>query len=362
MILRQKDTISDEMLEKLKNKPVYKNYREMCQYLEVKEHTGKSKQLFLKELNKHCLIEKISGQRFEVLEVYDEPIEENPSFKLLIAENLCSLFLKHFEETGRTNLDITFKNLITNLCFVNEKYKEASFDPNSLNTILGLEENNPISIQFFEFVNSSTKYYIKAVVNKLVDLKLIKCYKRLWVLDITGNWRRATDIEIKVILESENKALEIIKKRYNNHSLEGISSLISFGFLPEYQKEYEFILAQEEIDFSKVSEFFEFTFIEYIEKYYLENKMPEDKFKELNKKFIEYIDKHTLKQFEKLSKLNHFGERSEMLNSKSNWKQAPFRETYIADRGKITEYVIEIKEGDENLYRELSDNFTKMQH
>ena len=59
----------------LKTNQTFKNYKELCEYLDEPIKTGKSKQLQLKDWERYFSYEK-EGQKFIITEIFDTPTEK----------------------------------------------------------------------------------------------------------------------------------------------------------------------------------------------------------------------------------------------------------------------------------------------
>lgn len=119
---------------------VFKNYKEVCEWLGVEPSTGKSKQLHIKDFERYCSFHK-EGQKFIIDEVFNEPkdkidkrveTEYYPDIEAIVLNTLAMSEENHIIcSVGRA---LTFTNL------VNKNFQFTKSNVGNSSKILDVDE------------------------------------------------------------------------------------------------------------------------------------------------------------------------------------------------------------------------------
>ena len=231
----------------LKEGQTIKNYKELCEILDIKATTGNSKKSQLKELELYCNYIK-DGNKYIIQEIYNEPIQQLGIG--LYKEDIELLILDLLARNKESNyfVSLTIKNLLRALEMVNNNfvevynYKEPKKQFNKLNEVIKVD--TAIIGDIFYLVKDKTKRNIVSALKDLADKSLILWELRIKVcrieielelnssgnikLDEQGNaiikeynefYDYATQEEKNLILKTEKEVMEsmnIKKKTYFN--------------------------------------------------------------------------------------------------------------------------------------------------
>jgi hypothetical protein len=188
----------------LKEGMVFKNYKELCFFLNERVKTGGSKIYQFKNWNKYFNFYR-KGNKYIITDVYDTP--ENLTF----TEKLESLLLHLMAESEHTNYMIYSPRtvILENLCVINSNYKEFMMKANSMSKHLDIEVNQ--IYDYLESINSSMKYQFEKVLNSLSNKALILYNITSTVCCLEDGYlihRTATEQETEYYLKVQRKMLD----------------------------------------------------------------------------------------------------------------------------------------------------------
>lgn len=223
-----------------------KNYRTLCEVLEIEIKDGNSKKAQLKEIERFIKLSK-KGRSFVVEAIHEQPIKESITVggsrnNLPFADDLESLLISLLLENGSI-MTKSNSGFLKDLCMVNSNYYEYFADKKALSDLLKMELDH--IEDWYDATNSSFKGYLETVIRKLESKKMIVHEKVVMVVFVDTNIettrtghtkasdlmeydtetdrfivkrfrpktsvRQATDDEIRLILEIEGKILEEYK-------------------------------------------------------------------------------------------------------------------------------------------------------
>jgi hypothetical protein len=183
-----------------------KNYKTLCELLEVPVSEGNSRKAMLRELERHCEYEK-QGCRFNIIKVYDEPIpkgDRKDKWLTDISIILLNMLADEHGRSGKLNISLTKAELYTRLGLDNGV--EMTVDSyRQLKPMLDI----PIWVIEHFLTNS---YQLKSsivasVIKALVSRHLIS-YKINYLIKFKdGKLREATEEEFKHIEDCFAKVL-----------------------------------------------------------------------------------------------------------------------------------------------------------
>lgn len=201
-------------IENLKEGQEIKNYKMMCEVLDIKTTTGNAKKAQLKELERFIKYHK-KGNKFVVDEIYSEPLPavenlKNNKYGIYI-ENLILHMLTNCPIDKKTKtISMSRNGLYLMLHMINNNYNIGRNNINLFSRYLNIP-----TATVYDFYNGTSikmKSAVERTLNKLKNQCLIDWEYRTSVkLRSSGIIRNATDEEYNIILEIEREALTSLK-------------------------------------------------------------------------------------------------------------------------------------------------------
>lgn len=363
-------------ITKIKQGDTYKNYKELCLALGEEPKTSNSKKAQMKEWERYFKFTK-QGHKFMINKIYETPQIKNDSrsngnnvsaymdsIEMLILDLLA-------QEKHRGQLFLSRNKLLKELKMINENYTYYRNRKLNLSKFMniGMEEIN----DFYESSISTFKSNLETALNRLqkqslifwnyalticyIDTRIemtdtgeVKAVKRekltddgefITVYDTVKpiqelSYRKATDLEIRIILETERETLKKYKCKDK-------SELYKKGFIEDFYNEVK------EIVFDKTNIIFYYKSYEVIfNDEHIQERIEEMKLMEhereftqslLNKGVINKMHDNAKKRYEKAEFeyiLNGFDE----INLKEKVKIRSSN-TYIENNGALTNKLID---------------------
>ena len=239
-------------IENLKENMVVKNYKELCELLEIRVYRGDSKNAQLKELATHVKYEK-QGHKFIIKEIYKEQkVKEDK--RVGGYSEMRTLILRLLNMSNQNNNIVLPTNvLLRKLSMVNDNYAIARRNQDELSEILNIRKE--YIADFYSSTHKNLKRALETNLNKLQRERLIFWSNTIMVcknkvedvkrnalgefeLDEDGNmifnikqeFRVATQEEKEIILDTEKKVLE-------HFGLNEISDVYKHCKVEEFYKE-----------------------------------------------------------------------------------------------------------------------------
>jgi hypothetical protein len=202
-------------IENLKHGMVVKNYKEMCSLLGEDIKDGNSKKAQIEEWNRYFKFER-NGHKFIINEVFNVPkcIEKTINSKYIeeIRDILVDYIFNHRDKEGKVTL--TFSQLVDILGLANETYTMGNCRKRELSDVLNIDLK--AVYYFYNNTRSELRKIIERALNSLKNRSVIyyenvimiaeKQY--LYTKEYEKAFRRATDNEIQIILDTQKLILE----------------------------------------------------------------------------------------------------------------------------------------------------------
>ena len=204
-------------IESLKVGQVIKNYKELCNLLEIKVEAGNSKKAQLKELERFIKYHK-EGNKFVVDEIYEVPLEKvdgrclNGS-KIEYIKNIEVLILNLLAENETGKIFLSKYPLLNKLKMINANYSCGKYRMDKLGKLMNIETSN--INEFYSSTDSMLIRNLETALNNLDNKCLINWSKEKTICEpITDNACLDKKVEYD---EYGEENVEYITKAYMNH-------------------------------------------------------------------------------------------------------------------------------------------------
>ena len=201
---------------------VIKNYKQLCQLLDLPVLTSASKQAQIKRLKCYMDFEK-SGQKFIITDIFDTPLTINDQRKL--GNN--SIYVKYIEVILIYHLcnssEIIFENIIElfkMLSLVNNNYKTISYNELFL-------KNNTLDYftlsKFYLFSYGKLRRILDSALKNMMSRNIITVNYKIVIYptDSTNYCFIADEIQRQNIISVER---EVLHTQFNNHTIPDLFS------------------------------------------------------------------------------------------------------------------------------------------
>jgi hypothetical protein len=196
-------------LTNIKPNQVIKNYKHLCQLLNVPELTSNSKKAQLKELSRYCNFNKL-GHSFTILEVYDIPLKkiDNRGGNNSIYNDLIQILIMDLlAQCPHGHVSISRSKLLLTINMINSNYSKGNEYVPLLSKYTNINERT--IYDFYNTSNSNFKSTIETALNKLMDKRIIIHERVIKICECgTHRHRRATEEEKSIIAENEKMILD----------------------------------------------------------------------------------------------------------------------------------------------------------
>jgi hypothetical protein len=222
-----------EKFEKLIYKNLYpglevKNYKALCELLELNPQGGNTKKANLENLERYCEIERV-GHKFIIKDFRDEVLEKTDKRSVgnnnKYAKIIETILLCYFKKYGKNNYQFTKNELWLELGMVNknftENYNNKSFKnvvEKEINEQQSEENSHYLTIKQWHvdraYINSITKLnnILRTAFDSLIKKHVIELNFVIIGKDSDDNLNPITENdEVEAVLDCENKALEALK-------------------------------------------------------------------------------------------------------------------------------------------------------
>lgn len=255
-------------IEKLKQGMEFKNYKALCEFLEVKPTTGKSRQLFMEELGRYVEFHKVGNKIVidEVLKVVVEKVDKrkDPNKKsnnAKYSDDIQALIISLLASAEDKEVNLPINRLLRLLEMVNCNYSDARRSIPRLSEITSVPEE--FCYQFFNDNGTNLKKKLATAlrglrnralimaeesvfvcvlaqtveINNFGDLKVNPINKKQTATTYRRIHREATREEKQLILKTEELVLEEFKSST-------IQYVFATGRFQEFQKRVNSILLE----------------------------------------------------------------------------------------------------------------------
>ncbi|RMC95190.1 hypothetical protein D9O40_16760 [Clostridium autoethanogenum] len=186
-----------------------KNYKELCNTLEIEIKSGASKRSQLKDLARYFKYHK-DKNKFIIDEIYDKPLPEEPNKNnkyIREIETILTYYL--FEHKEDLKVILSISQLINILGLANNTYSLGTYKKKELSEILNIQK---AAIYFFY---STTRTEFKNIIKralKNLESRSVILNNTVFVIREKNNKniirRKANDEETSLILDAEKLAFE----------------------------------------------------------------------------------------------------------------------------------------------------------
>ncbi|GIN22636.1 hypothetical protein [Siminovitchia fordii] len=169
-------------VDKLKTGMKFKNYKDICNVLEMEIKRGNSRKAQIKDLERYCRLIK-QGHSFTIAEVYKNPLEKlDMRGKNSVYGELLQLLITDFLIDKGNRTIITRNNFLSNINMINKNYTYCSENAYFLANYIDIDKY--IVYDFFNTSGSNIRAAFDTALNNLKDKSLILysiitmvCYK-----------------------------------------------------------------------------------------------------------------------------------------------------------------------------------------
>ncbi|WP_310876962.1 hypothetical protein [Priestia megaterium] len=201
-------------IEKLKSGQTYKNYKALCETLEIPVKKANSRKAQLRELDRYCLIQTI-GHQIIIKEVYDTPKEKTEnrgkSEGSRNNNNVYGEFLQFViadiaKNSKKGSVSFSRGRLMLAANMVNCNYQWGNQNVGKLSEYTSIDE--AVIYDFYDTSDSNLTSAINSALKSLESKRVIFWERSVKVKPLAGDLhRRATEQEKRLILYYENEAL-----------------------------------------------------------------------------------------------------------------------------------------------------------
>jgi hypothetical protein len=197
----------------LKKNMIFKNYPELCQFLNIPILDGSMKRAQLDEIQRFCLLTK-EKQSYVVKKTYDVPFPPtnkygSSPYGKLTELILCELLLQHEKNSPNDPFVVSINELAKKIGFVNYMFGYYNKHPNQFS-----QNNNIPKLlvdELFHKIKRSYSGAIKTVLNKMENnQKLIICEEIVFVAKVDKNSVKYIKSSVKDKYGDETVKIDIV--------------------------------------------------------------------------------------------------------------------------------------------------------
>lgn len=189
-----------------KNGSEFKNYRELCNTLEITPKGGNQKKAQLKEMESYLKLSKGKGYSLIIDEVYDTPklIKKGNSVYSELTQILLTDF---FMKTNVDRLHVSKSYLMQQVNMINRNYIDNKKDVDSYSEITNIDKN--VIYDFYDTTDATLGVAIESALKKL-ESRAIILYTTDYIVqeEVSEKYRSATPQERQIILQTRDKLLK----------------------------------------------------------------------------------------------------------------------------------------------------------
>ena len=339
-------------LSNISENDMIKNYKELCQLLELEETTNKSKIRQLKWLSGYIDFEQ-DGHKFIIKKINRDkkiiPISDNRGktnnqngaygkyIKLLILNMLS----KNESDNKRNSIIIGKNMMLVCLNMINENYKYGNYNRKAMAKYLGIDIETVH--EFFDTNTKKLKHAVETTMNNLMYNNRLIHYATVRMIGTNYEHREATDEEIEFIVNCETEVLKemgisemthiYIANRLDEFYSKVNKRLNENSILYSYFA-YKIIFAKEVYERNEQLQ------------YKLEMETENYNKRELNSKVYEKLNKSVISRHNKTKNevSNQFNDNDpdlEWLNKNKKYKAVLYKDEFIENNKKLIDVCID---------------------
>lgn len=225
-----------------------KNYKELCNILDIKATTGGAKKNQLKELSLYCDFEKV-GNKFIIKEIYKQPTikiddlikTKNSKYIKLVSDVLLEQLYKHPKELEQVPLI----KLFTLLGVVNDNYKSANNYRKELSQLYNIQLTS--IYYFYSTTRNEFKRIIERCLNNLQKRSVLFWSKCIMIVkeDNQNNkiFYKADKGTEKLILDTQKEVLQYLNFNNMAELMQDKKSLKQFNKLINQELNFNYYFA-----------------------------------------------------------------------------------------------------------------------
>ncbi|MFY8264453.1 hypothetical protein ACOT7R_16320 [Clostridium perfringens] len=274
-----------------------KNYKELCNILEIKVTDGNSKKKQLNELTTYCKYEKI-GRKFIIKEIYDKQIINLDTIagNNKYIKTLSNIIIEYLYNNPKQIKEIPLSKLFVLLGITNNNYNSANYYRKELSQLYDIRL---ASIYYF-YSNTKTEFkrIIERCLNNLKNRRVLNWYKVIMIKDENTKQIYKADKETeKFIIDTEKETLKYLKcnNMYeiikDKHKLKEFTDIVYKETNINYFYAYDLVIGEKalKIEFDSIQE----------EKYKINKTIKERTYKMFNKDRFKFF----INDYEQLNNL-----------------------------------------------------------
>lgn len=191
-----------------------KNYKNLCNILNIKEKNGKSKKIQLENLERFFLYEK-NGHKFTITKLFDEPIKQKKDRRFNPDNDALTLYIENilllnFIEKDQISFTYTKNELWKKLGMINQYYSEyylqRKIDMTKFKFVFGYK--NWEVKHFFDRTRDILVKKTNMALKRLQNKKIIKYQLIYYASTENGHIEILDESKISKILEIERKTID----------------------------------------------------------------------------------------------------------------------------------------------------------
>lgn len=314
-------------IENLKVGQVFKNYKDLCNELEVEHKAGKSKQLQIKDWYRYFSYSK-EGHKFIVNEVYKTPIKkiDNRGKDSKYGEFVQLLVLDLLAQCKSDNVSISRNKLMLAINMINSNYGTCSENVRKLSIYANIDER--VVYDFYNTNNSNFKSTVETALKNLMDKRII------WVDMVTKVAVKDSKIHRIATRTEKVQILDIEKLVLNELGYKNVSQVRVSGEWKKFKNRTRTLL-----NFQSDINYYYSAYNITVNEKYIDNER-----EELIKYLLSNDERKNLKGKLNESIMNNIFENAEKRQKKgfTNGKKAKIRmsESYVDDIKRLSNLLI----------------------
>ena len=232
----------------------YKNFKEICSTIGIKQGTGNQKKAQLKELARYFEFEKVENtNKIRILSKRDKPLEKIPRGYNPYGNIIELLILDLINQKAKINLEnyvyLSTAKLLLALSMVNRNYNYFRYNIDKLHKITDIDKL--VIIEWYSLTHRNLKNTLENTLDKLRNKSLI-FWNHSMTVCINGIHKKATKQQKSFILKIEKEIMVnmsikdlqeiVIKKQYKNFIFEVNERLKNEYNIEYYYNSYEIVI------------------------------------------------------------------------------------------------------------------------